>query len=305
MLGLGVQHGGVGPAGDAFLGEHGGDGLAFGLQGVGLVRPGAGGDHAFVLEVAHLHGGVVPVAVDQVVLLAQQVEHGGVLLLVELVGVGDAQGGLGGLEVEGGVGDVDRAVIGLHAALVGLAVGQVLRFEHHGPAVRRLGEGLGVVHQQVGAPLVGGAVGLAGDGVPGRVLQARVDVLPVGDQVGVDGLHALAVDQAQRGVAGGGDQVVAALGHEADHLVGGGGGLHVDLAAGVLLELADPVVVLVGLAAFDVAGPGDDVEAAFAGSHGGDGVGGLEAGTGEQAGGDGAEQGDLAHWCLPRCCLFW
>src|SRR5690606_41756317 len=66
----------------------------------------------------------------------------------------------GGLQVEGGVGDVDGAVVGLYATLVRLAVGQLLGFEHRAPAVRRLGEGLGVVHQQVRAPLVRGAVGL-------------------------------------------------------------------------------------------------------------------------------------------------
>ncbi|MCY1430183.1 hypothetical protein D9M71_461240 [compost metagenome] len=170
MRGFGVQHGGVGPAGDAFFRERGGDWLAFGFQRVGLVRPGAGGGHAFVLEVTHLHGGVVPVAVDQLMLLAQQLDHRGVLLFVELIGIGDAQFRFGRLQVQRGVGDVDRAVVGLHAALVRLAVGQVLRVEDHGPAVRRLGEDLGAVHQHVRAPLVRGAVVLAVDGVPGGVL---------------------------------------------------------------------------------------------------------------------------------------
>ncbi|MCY1548381.1 hypothetical protein D9M68_844860 [compost metagenome] len=104
------------------------------------------------------------------------------------------------------------------------------------------------------------------DRVPGGVLEALVEGFPIRDQLDVDRLHALAEHQAQGSVAGGGDQVVAALGHQADHLVGGGGGLHVDLAAGVLLELGDPVVVLVRLAALDVAGPGNDVELTFAGA---------------------------------------
>ena len=51
--------------------------------------------------------------------------HGVVLGLGEEVGVVDAQLGFVRLEVERGVGDVDRAVVGLHAALVGLAVGQI------------------------------------------------------------------------------------------------------------------------------------------------------------------------------------
>ncbi|MCY1449612.1 hypothetical protein D9M71_663630 [compost metagenome] len=132
---------------------------------------------------------------------------------------------------------------------------------------------------------------LAVDGVPRRVLQARVDGLPVGDEGNVHRLHALAVDQAQGSIARGGDQVVTALGHQADHFVRGGGGLHVDLAAGVLLEPGHPVVALVALAALDVAGPGDDIQAAFARSD----FGGLGGGGGQQGGGDGAEQCCLAH----------
>ena len=49
-----------------------------------------------------------------------------------------------------------------------------------------------------------------------------------------------------------------------DHLVGRAGVLTVDLAAGLLLELGHPVVGRVGLAALDVAGPGDDVDRALA-----------------------------------------
>ncbi|MNN66233.1 hypothetical protein D3C81_1817980 [compost metagenome] len=132
---------------------------------------------------------------------------------------------------------------------------------------------------------------LAVDGVPGSVLQALVHGLPVRDQGNVDRLHALAVDQTQRSIARGGDQVVTAFRHQADHFVRGGGGLHVDLAAGFLLELGHPVVVLVAVAAFDVAGPGNDIQAAFAGAD----FGCLHAGGSQQGSGDGAEQSDLAH----------
>jgi len=228
--------------------------------------------------------------VHQCVLLAQQVEHRGVLRFGQLIGVAYAQLGLLGLQVERRVGDVDRAVVGLHATLVRLAVGQILGLEDHAPAGRRLLEHVGVVHQHVRAPLVGRAIGLVIHHVPGRVLETWVEALPVGDQRGVDGLHALAIDQPQRGVARGGHQVVAALGHEADHFVRGGGGLDVDLAAAVLLELADPVVALVAFAAFDVTGPGDDVELAFAGADGLQGFGGLQAAAAEQGAGECAEQ---------------
>ena len=64
-----------------------GDRLLLGLQQVDLERPGAGGDHAFVLEVVDLDEGIVPVAADQRALRAQQVERRLVLVLVELVGV--------------------------------------------------------------------------------------------------------------------------------------------------------------------------------------------------------------------------
>ncbi|MCY1554738.1 hypothetical protein D9M68_913300 [compost metagenome] len=100
--------------------------------------------------------------------------------------------------------------------------------------------------------------------MPGRLLQARVHRLVAGDQVHVDRLHALAGNEAHGRVARGGHEVEATLVHQRHHLVGGAGGLHVDLAAGLLLEVGHPVEVLVGLAAFDVAGPGHDVDLAFA-----------------------------------------
>ena len=79
VLGVDVQHRGVGPAGGALLGDGRGDRRALGLQQVDLERPGAGGDDALVLEVVDLDEGVVPVAADQLALLAQQVERGLVL----------------------------------------------------------------------------------------------------------------------------------------------------------------------------------------------------------------------------------
>ena len=265
------------------------------LQGVDLVFPRAGSDHAFVLEVAHLHRGVMPVAVGQGVLLAQQVEGGGVLGFRQLVGVLDAQSRLGSLQVQGGIGDVDRAVIGLHAALVGLAIRQGLLLEYHRPTGRRRLEQVGVVHQHVGAPLVGRAEVLVVDHMPCAIFEAFVDVLPVWDQVEVDRLHALASNQAQRGVAGGGHQVVTALGHQADHFVGGGSAFDVDLAAGLLLETGDPVIGLVAFAAFDVARPGNDVELTFAGAKRFERFARLDAGTGQQGGGECAQQRGFMH----------
>ncbi len=100
------------------------DRLALALQQVDLERPRARRDHALVLEVVDLDEGVVPVAADELALLAQQVEGGLVLVLVELVRALDAEFRLVRHQVERRIGDMDRAVIGLHAALVGLAVRQ-------------------------------------------------------------------------------------------------------------------------------------------------------------------------------------
>jgi hypothetical protein len=95
------------------------------------------------------------------------------------------------------------------------------------------------------------------------IFEAIVDRIPAGDQIQVDLLHPPAGDQPVAGVPRGGDQVEAALIHQGDHLVGGGSHLDVDLATGFLLESSDPIVIRVGLAAFDVAGPGDDIDLAF------------------------------------------
>ena len=98
------------------------------------------------------------------------------------------------------------------------------------------------------------------DRVPRPVLQERRDVRVVGHQVGVHRRHVAAVDQPQGGVAGGRHPVVLAGLHQRDHLVRGVADLHVDLAAGLLLERRDPVDGLVVGAVLGVPGPGDDVE---------------------------------------------
>ena len=295
VLGIGVQHGGVGPAGDAFLRNGRSHRLLVRLQAVDHIAPGTGGGDAFVLEVTHLHGRVMPVAMDQRLLRAQQVEHGLVLGFSQLVGVLNPQFRLRRLQVQRRVGNVDRAVIGLHAALVRLAVRQVLRIEDHTPAGRCLLEHAGVVHQHVRAPLIRRAVGLLVDHIPRRILETRVEVLPVRDQCGVDRLHTLADDQPQGGVAGGGDQVITTLGHQTDHFIGGGRGFHADLATGFLLEARHPVVGLVAFAAFDVAGPGDDIQLAFARTDGFQRLGGLDRDAGQQRGGHCTEQCGLVH----------
>eukprot|EP01136_Pigoraptor_vietnamica_P024785 Opistho-1_new@78113 len=178
VLAVDVQHRGIGPTRRALLRDGRGDGLAIGFQQVDLERPRPRGDDTFVLEIVDLDEGIVPVTAGQRALHAQQVERRLVLVLVQFVRRFDAQFRLVEHQVLRGIGDVDRSVIGLHAALVRLAVGQVHLFEHDVPAGRRLLEHLGVVHQHVGAPHIGHAVMLAVDGVPARILQAGVDGRP-------------------------------------------------------------------------------------------------------------------------------
>ena len=205
----------------------------------------------------------MPVAAHQITLLAQQVQRCLVLVFVQLIGAGDAQLRLVEHQVLRGIGDVDRAVIGLHPALVRRAVGQGLLFKNHVPRRGGFLENLGVVHQNVRSPHIGHAIVHTANGVPGRVLQALVNRAPGRDQAGVDRLHALARDQPQRRIARRGHKVEPAFVHQGHHLVRCGCRLDVHLAAGRFFEPGDPVKGLVGLAAFDIACPGHDVQLAF------------------------------------------
>ena len=114
MFCVAMQHGSIRPAGDALFWENGGNRLAFRFQAVGLIRPGAGGHDAFVFKITHLYGGIVPVAMNQGVLIAQNFEYRLILRFGELIGIGDAELRLGGFDKQRGVGNIDRPVIGLH-----------------------------------------------------------------------------------------------------------------------------------------------------------------------------------------------
>jgi hypothetical protein len=106
---------------------------------------------------------------------------------------------------------------------------------------------------------------LAVDRVPRRLLESRVDRVPAGDEIGIDLLHRSTRDEPVARVTRCRYEVeLRPLLHQSDHLVGRAGGLHVHFAVGVGFELGNPVVVLVGLTAFDVTGPGDDVHLPFA-----------------------------------------
>ena len=205
----------------------------------------------------------MPITTNQGTLHPQQVERGFVLVLVQFIGRGDAKFGFVSHQIQGRIGDVDRAIVGLHAPFVRDAVRQVHFLEDDVPAGRRFGKSCRVIHQHVRTPLIGHAVMLAIDRKPRRVLQADIDIGPTWDQGGVHFLHAFARDQSQRRVARSCDQIETAFVHQGDHFVRSIGGFYVDFAAGRCLEFGHPIKGRVGFAAFDVAGPGDDVEFTF------------------------------------------
>ena len=189
----------------------------------------------------------------------EQVDRRPELLVVELVDVLDPEVGLRRLQVERGVGDVDRVVVGRDLALVTRA-----RVEHRAPGVRRRLDLVGAPHQHVGAAAVRDTVGPAVDRVPGLALQALEHVGVVLHQVGVDGSDVAGGDQAQCRVAGRRDAVVLAGAHQRHHLVGRVRDLDVDPAARLLLEVRHPVDPRVGRAVLHVARPGDQVDLALA-----------------------------------------
>ena len=90
------------------------------LEGVGLVRPGRSDDDVAAREVVDLVGVAAQYLPMKAVLCLQQVDRGVELRLGQLVGIGDPEIRLVGLQVQGRVGEVDRAAVGRDLALVRL-----------------------------------------------------------------------------------------------------------------------------------------------------------------------------------------
>ena len=198
--------------------------------------------------------------------MGQEIDGCGILILVQLVRILDAEFRLFVHQVERRIGDIDGAEIGLNPPFVGLAVRQGLFLEHHGPALRRLLEYIGIVGEHVWAPLIRGAIVDTINSVPGRLLQPVVDIFPVGNQVDINRLHFLAGHQAKRGIARSGNEIEAALIHKGDHFIRSRGSLDCDLAFSRLLEIGHPVIVLVAFTSLDIARPSHDIDLAFAGA---------------------------------------
>jgi hypothetical protein len=81
-----MQHGGICPAGCALNRNNLFYGSTLKLKQVCLEWPGTRGSNAFVPEIIHLNEGIMPVAVDQLTLLAQQIDGSVELILVQGVG---------------------------------------------------------------------------------------------------------------------------------------------------------------------------------------------------------------------------
>ena len=200
---------------------------------------------------------------DQTVLSAQHFQHRLVLFFGELIRIADAQLRLSGFNEQRSVRNIDRAIISLNAAFIALAVRQILLNKNHLPAIRRRREGFSVVHQQVRPPLVRCAVNFAANIKPVAFNHARIERFPVGNQCGINRLHAFTHNQTQRGIAGCRNQIVTPFGHQTDHFIGSRGGFHIHRAACLFFELRYPVVLFISLSAFDVSRPGDNIQSPF------------------------------------------
>ncbi len=142
----------------------------------------------------------MPIAANQRALGPQQVQRRLVLLFIQFIGILDAEFWFFLHQEQGRIGDVDGAIKRLDPALVGFAIGQVLLFKHHVPALWRFLENIGVVGQHICPPLIGRSIVNAINSVPRRFLQALVNGFPGWNEVNIDGLNALAGNEAQRGI---------------------------------------------------------------------------------------------------------
>src|SRR5512141_1579761 len=100
----------------------------------------------------------MPIAADKRSLGRKQGYRRSVLVRGELVRILDPELRLLLHEVDGCIGDIDRAVIGLHTSLVALAVGKGLLLEYDRPALRCLFEDIGIIGEHIRAPLIRDAV---------------------------------------------------------------------------------------------------------------------------------------------------
>ena len=206
-------------------------------------------------EVVHLLEVVDPALRDRGLLGLEQLDRGRELRVVERVGVGDLELGLGLHQHDRGVGDVDRRVVDADLVAAG-------RVEHLGPGRRCRRDLVGPPHQQVRAASVRDAVGHAVDRVVGLVLERLEDVRIALEQAQVDRLDEPAADEPQARVTRRRHDVelLRVRREQGVRLVRRAEDLWVDLAARLGLELGHPVDRLVGRAVLDVTRPGQHVD---------------------------------------------
>ena len=173
-------------------------------------------------------------------LALQQLERGAQLLLAQLVGAADVQRGMLRLGEQRGVGDLDRVVGDGDAPVVALQVERV-------PADRGVRERLRVPDQQVRAPLERHAEQRTAADERRDAAQPLPQRLEVRDEGGVDRPDDARGRERGEILARERDDVVGTLREQRLGVVPGPEVVHVDPAAGLILERDDPGVLRVAL----------------------------------------------------------
>ena len=104
---------------------------------------------------------------------------------------------------------------------------------------------------------------LAIDGVPFGILQAWVYVFPGRNQVDVYFLNSFASDESKAGVTRRSHQVETALVHQSHHFIRSGRGFNIHFTPGLGFKFGHPVECWIGFSAFDITGPGDNIDLSF------------------------------------------
>ena len=88
------------------------------LKQVDLIRPGRCSDKAFVREIGDLGRSITPIFGSDLALALKKGDRSIELRLGQFIGIGDAKLGVMGLQIIGGICNVDRADISLNTTVV-------------------------------------------------------------------------------------------------------------------------------------------------------------------------------------------